>query len=100
MITEEDRKDLCLPVNVIENIGPEFLVYSFHPLGQIVVRTSEEPTGDSLNLALGADYLHLFDDHGNRIDFLQFPQFRLIMSITVICLIGQAPFLPPTKPGA
>ncbi len=69
VITEEDRKDLCLPVNVIENIGPEFLVYSFHPQGQIVVRTGEEPTGDSLNLALDPDYLHLFGDRGNRIDF-------------------------------
>ena len=52
MIKDEDQKDLCLPVSVIENIGPEFLVYTFHPQGQIVVRTSEEPTGDSLNLAL------------------------------------------------
>jgi multiple sugar transport system ATP-binding protein len=69
MIKDEDRKDLCLPVNIIENIGPEFLVYSFHPQGQIVVRASEEPTGDSLNLAIDADYLHLFDDRGNRINF-------------------------------
>ncbi|MDO9110746.1 MAG: hypothetical protein Q7U40_08830, partial [Desulfatirhabdiaceae bacterium] len=46
----------------------DFLVYSFHPQGQIVVRTGEAPTGDSLYLALDSDYLHLFDDHGNRIN--------------------------------
>jgi ABC-type Fe3+/spermidine/putrescine transport system ATPase subunit len=43
---------LYLHMTVAQNIGPEFLVYAFHPQGQIVVRTSEEPTGDCLNHAL------------------------------------------------
>ena len=47
VITEKDRKDLCLPVNVIENIGPEFLVYSFHPQA----RLSSEPARSRLATA-------------------------------------------------
>ncbi|MBU1106165.1 MAG: ABC transporter ATP-binding protein [Candidatus Riflebacteria bacterium] len=66
-VKSEGEQNLTLPVSVIENVGPEFLVYSFHKQGQIVVRTPEEPTGDNLNLALDAEHLHLFDEQGNRI---------------------------------
>ena len=66
-VKPESEKNLALPISVIENIGPEFLVYSFHQQGQIVVRTPEEPVGDSLSLTLDADHLHLFDEQGNRI---------------------------------
>lgn len=65
--TEDNGQNLSLPINVVENIGPEFLVYSFHKQGQFVIRTSEEPRGNELNLAFDAEYLHLFDDQGNRI---------------------------------
>jgi multiple sugar transport system ATP-binding protein len=64
---EKDKANLSLPINVVENIGPEFLVYSFHKQGQIVVRLPEEPQGKTLELAFDPKYLHLFDEAGNRI---------------------------------
>jgi multiple sugar transport system ATP-binding protein len=67
-VITEGEQNLALPVNVIENVGPEFLIYSFHKQGQIVVRTPDEPVGDSLCLALDAGHLHLFDDQGARIN--------------------------------
>lgn len=67
-VKDDSQKDLSLPVDVVENIGPEFLVYSFHQQGQIVVRTAEEPAAENLNLGIDPDFLHLFDDHGNRIN--------------------------------
>ncbi len=63
----QSEQNLTLPVSVIENIGPEFLVYSFHQQGQIVVRTPEEPAEGNLNLALDPDHLHIFDEQENRI---------------------------------
>lgn len=66
-LKDQNSSDLSLPINVVENIGPEFLVYSFKKDGQIVVRTGEEPTGDFLNLGLEPEYLHLFAEDGTRI---------------------------------
>ncbi len=67
-VKAEGEPDLALPVNVIENVGPEYLVYSFHQQGQIVVRTADEPVGDRLGLSLDAGHLHLFDEQGARIN--------------------------------
>ncbi|MGM0601341.1 MAG: ABC transporter ATP-binding protein [Candidatus Rifleibacteriota bacterium] len=64
---EEGKGNLTLPVSVTENIGPEFLVYSFHKQGHIVVRLPEEPQGKTLALTFEPQYLHLFDQDGNRI---------------------------------
>jgi multiple sugar transport system ATP-binding protein len=66
-IAKEGQENFTLPVSVIENIGPEFLVYSFHKDSQIVVRTPDEPAGDTLYLALDSDHLHLFDDQQKSI---------------------------------
>jgi len=67
-VKSEGEPNLALPVNVIENVGPEYLVYSFHQHGQIVVRTPDEPAGDRLELSLEAAHLHLFDEQGTRIN--------------------------------
>ncbi|HAE40397.1 MAG TPA: hypothetical protein DCG57_17460 [Candidatus Riflebacteria bacterium] len=66
-VKPQSEQNLALPISVIENIGPEFLVYSFHKQGQTVVRTPDEPTSDSLSLVLDPEHLHLFDEQGNRI---------------------------------
>jgi multiple sugar transport system ATP-binding protein len=67
MVTNKAETNFSLPVNVVENIGPEFLVYSFHSQGQVVVRTVEEPDKKQLDLAFASEYLHLFDEQGKRI---------------------------------
>jgi multiple sugar transport system ATP-binding protein len=67
-ITTESDANLSLNVDVVENIGPEFLVYSFHKQGQFIIRTSKEITeGNRIGLAFSAKYLHLFDEKGQRI---------------------------------
>jgi multiple sugar transport system ATP-binding protein len=66
-VKPQNEQNLELPISVIENIGPEFLVYSFHKQGQTVIRTPDEPTGDSLSLGLDPEHLHLFDEQGYRI---------------------------------
>lgn len=66
-VKPQNEQNLALPISVIENIGPEFLVYSFHKQGQTVIRTPDEPTGDSLSLGLDPEHLHLFDEQGYRI---------------------------------
>ncbi len=61
--------NLQLPVSVVENIGPEFLIYSFQDSGQIVIRSSDEPAGPTMNLGFSHEYLHVFDQSGNRVLF-------------------------------
>ncbi len=68
LYSRENDADLELKVDVVENIGPEFLVYSFHENGQIVIRSGEEPGGATMRLGIDPDYLHLFDEKGNRIN--------------------------------
>jgi multiple sugar transport system ATP-binding protein len=68
LYSNEKDADLELKVNVVENIGPEFLVYSFHDDGQIVVRSGEEPRGETMKLSLDPEYLHLFDEKGDRLN--------------------------------
>ena len=66
-IRDSASAHLQLPISVVENIGPEFLIYSFQDEGQIVIRSAEEPVEKTLNLWLDPDHLHLFAPDGNRI---------------------------------
>lgn len=67
MPTTSEEKNLSLKINVVENIGPEYLVYSFQDQGQIVIKTPHEPTEKTIHLAIDDEHLHLFDQTGNRI---------------------------------
>jgi multiple sugar transport system ATP-binding protein len=49
-------------VDVIENVGGEYLVYVFSDTGQVVARVPEPPRGPRASLVFAPDSIHVFEE--------------------------------------
>ncbi len=60
---------LDLKIGVHENIGAEYLLYSFLNEGrQIIIQSTELPQDKNISLSMTSDNIHLFGKDGNRIN--------------------------------
>lgn len=70
---KRETGDIALDISVVENIGSEFLLYSLHPKGSIVIRTNIPVQGPKQNFIVAHEDLHLFDESGRRINTIDSP---------------------------
>ena len=61
------KGNMDVKIDVIENIGSEYLLYVFLSAGQIVIKTTVKLESKDISLKFIPQKIHLFDETGNRI---------------------------------